>query len=97
MSTKSRKIRWPPAKTPKRQQKRVNAMEFTDTDSTQTNWDEFKLQNKSECCPVTGVSRSLSFAQIEHSDAVLLASQIESGRESNLKLQTLFDKFLYQK
>ena len=72
-------------------------MEFTDTDNTQTNWDEFRLENKSEYCPVTGVSRSLSFAQVEHSDMASLTSQVEFGRESKLKLQTLFDKFLYQK
>ena len=70
-------------------------MDFTD--STQSNWDEFVQQDQSECCPVTGVPRSLSFAELEHPDMALLTNQVESSRESKLKLQTMFDKFLYHK
>ena len=75
-------------------------MEYTDR--TQTNWDEFRQENKSECCPVTGVSRSLSFAEVEHSevedsDTALLTGHVEFGRDSRLKLQTMFDKFLYHR
>ena len=72
-------------------------MDFTETDNTQTNWDEIRLQNQSECCTDTGVSWSLSFPEVEHPDVALLTSQVESARESKLKLQTMFNKFFYQK
>jgi hypothetical protein len=72
-------------------------MEFTDTDNTQTNWDEFRLENKSEYCPVTGVSTALGYMPAEYSGATLDVSHTVLGGRSKSKLQAMFDKFLYQK
>ena len=70
-------------------------MEFTNTDNT--HWDEFKLENKSECCPVTGVSTALGYMLAEYSGATLDVSHTVHGGRSKSKLQAMFDKFLYQK
>ena len=72
-------------------------MEFTNTDNTQTNWDEFKLENKSECCPVTGVSKALKYGPAELSSDELVGSYTERREQPNSKLKAMFDKFLYQK
>ncbi len=72
-------------------------MNYPDTDTTQTDWSKFGQQNNIECCPITGVSRTPGYVQVEYSGAALVGSHAEPGGRSKLKLQAMFDKFLYQK
>ena len=72
-------------------------MNYLDTDTTQTDWSNFRQQNKMECRPITGVSRASGYAQAEYSDAVLLSSHAELGGQQKSKLGAMFNKFLYQK
>jgi hypothetical protein len=72
-------------------------MNYPDTDTTQTAWSNFRQQNETERCPVTGVSRMSGYVQVEFSSAPSIGSHVESERQSKSKLGGMFDKFLYQK
>ncbi|UCH40599.1 MAG: hypothetical protein JSU67_02550 [Gammaproteobacteria bacterium] len=72
-------------------------MEYIDTDTTHTDWDELGQQNKTERCPVTGVSTALKYGPAEHSSDEPVGSDTERRKQSNPELQAMFDKFLYQK
>ena len=72
-------------------------MKYLDTDTTDTDWNEFGQQNKTERCPVTGVSTALKYEPAEDSSDEVVGSYTEPREQSNSKLQAMFDKFLYQK
>jgi hypothetical protein len=76
---------------------RAIAMNYLDTDTTQTDWSNFRQQNKMECRPITGVSTALGYMPAEYSGATLVGSDTELGGQSKSKLRAMFDKFLYQK
>ena len=72
-------------------------MNCLDTDTTHTDWNESGQQNKTERCPVTGVSTALKYEPAERSSDELDDNYTESREQSNSKLQAMFNKFLYQK
>ena len=72
-------------------------MNYLDTDTTHTDWSEFRQQNKTERCPITGVSTAPGYVPAEHSSDALVVSHGGRGGRSTSKLQAMFDKFIYQK
>ena len=72
-------------------------MSYSDADTTQTDWSNFRQQNDTECCPVTGVSRIPGYVQVEYSSATPIDSYVKIGGQSKSKLWVMFNKFLYQK
>ena len=72
-------------------------MNYLDTDTTHTDWSEFGQQNKTERCPITGVSTAPGYVLAEHSSDALVGNHAERGGRSKSKLQAMFEKFLYQK
>lgn len=71
-------------------------MNYLDTDTTHTDWSEFGQQNKTERCPITGVSTAPGYVPAEHSSDALVDSHAERGGRSKSKQKAMFDKFLYQ-
>lgn len=68
-----------------------------DTVNTNTQRSELEQQNKSERCPITGVSTAPVYVPNKHPGDTLAGSDSEYGGRSNSKLQAMFNKFLYQK
>ncbi len=72
-------------------------MNYPDTDTTQTNWSEYRQRNQTEPCPITGATTSLGYMPAKYADATLDVSHTVHGGRSKSKRQAMFDKFLYQK
>lgn len=72
-------------------------MNYFDTDTTQTGWNNFSKPNDLDYCPTPGVSRTPDNVEIEYSSATSIGSHMEIERQSTSKLGAMFNKFLYQK
>ena len=72
-------------------------MNYPDTDTTQTDWNESRQRNPAERCPITGVSMAPGLMPVEHYGDARVASQTVHKGRSESKLQAMFDKFLYQR
>jgi hypothetical protein len=72
-------------------------MNYLDIDTTHTDWNNFGQRNKTERCPVTGVSTALKYGPADRSSDELDVSETGRRDQSNLELEAMIDKFLYQK